>query len=128
MLKRSNLLVMSACLALAACAELGSGRHPNPAAPGTSANQVQQADRKTSQTGYAAPYTPGGSTWAARRFSALRVCRRQYSTCITADQQANPGQPGQLVGGSPNGRALCSARYENCLRLWGIESTPSPIR
>ncbi len=62
MLKRLNLLVMGACIALAACSDLGTGSHPNPALPDTSDNRAQQADRTTSQTGYVGPYRPGGTT------------------------------------------------------------------
>lgn len=76
-----------------------------------------------------APYYPGygrdrtRSRWERR---ANAVCGNAYRDCITRDQQAHPGAPGALFGGSPAGRAACESAMTACYRRYGV--TPSEPR
>ncbi len=65
-----------------------------------------------------------GSRWQnryTRRGAA--ACQSAYSDCITRDQKANPGAPGQLFGGSTAGREACQRALDACYQRSGVPTS-----
>ena len=121
MIKPSALLGIGLLFAVAACTA-------PPAVVGPSGQGDAAADLEIQQTPwnryYPGPYYGRDRDRMTRRANA--VCGDSYRACITRDQQAHPGAPGALFGGSPEGQAACQRAMTLCYRRYGV--TPSEPR
>ena len=77
------------------------------------------ASREVQQAPY--PYYGRYGSRYTRRGTA--ICQNAYRDCITRDQQANPGAPGQLFGGSPAGREACQRDLDSCYRRFRVPTS-----